>query len=107
MTRLRIIVTMMAALAGLWPGAAMPALAASPGGGGQCLSDQQIQAAISSGKIQSWPKIKRLARISNDDQEVSDVRVCMINGVPHYTVNLVSASGEARKVVLNAVDGSG
>ena len=39
-------------------------------------------------------------------QEVSDVRVCLIKGVPYYIVNVVSPKGEASKIVLNAVDGS-
>ena len=96
---------MMAAAATLSFGAAVPAYAASKDRA--CLSDQEIQSAISSGKIKSWPKIKKMARISGDYQEVSDVRVCLVNGVPFYTVNLVSSSGEARKIVLNAMDGSG
>ena len=70
-----------------------------------CLSDQEIQKEITSGMIRSWPAIKKLAGISNY-QEVSDVRVCMINGKPFYEVNIVSPSGEAKKVVLNALDGS-
>jgi uncharacterized membrane protein YkoI len=71
----------------------------------RCLSDQQIQTEIASGQIQSWPAIKRLARIANY-QEVSDVRVCLINGVPYYQVNVVSPNGEAKKVMINALDGS-
>lgn len=106
MTRFRTILRMVAAAAILSLGAAMPVFAA-PAGGHQCLSDQQIQAAIASGQIKSWPKIKKMARISADYQEVSDVKVCMINGVPFYTVNLVSSNGDAKKIVLNALDGSG
>ena len=105
MNRIRIIWMTMAAAATLSLGAVMPAHAATPQQ--SCLSDQQIQTAIASGKIKSWPKVKKLAQISPDYQEVSDVKVCMINGVPYYTVNLVSNSGDAKKIVLNAVDGSG
>ena len=70
-----------------------------------CLSDRQIQVAIESGQILSWPKIKRLAGIGSYD-EVSDVKVCMIDDVPYYIVNVVSPEGEAAKVALNAIDGT-
>jgi uncharacterized membrane protein YkoI len=102
MTFFRTILIMMAAAATLSLGAIMPADAASKDK--QCLSDQEIQGAIASGQIKSWPKIKQIARISG---EVWNVRVCMINGVPFYTVNLVSSNGEAKKIVVNALDGSG
>jgi uncharacterized membrane protein YkoI len=105
MTSFRTILIMMAA-ATLSLVAVMPADAASSKDK-QCLSDQEIQTAIASGQIKSWPRIKQMARISTDYQEVSDVRVCMINGVPFYTVNLVSSNGEAKKIVVNALDGSG
>jgi uncharacterized membrane protein YkoI len=103
MTYFRTILITMAAAAALSFGAAMPAHAAQKSG--NCLSDQQIQADIASGKILSWPKIKRIAGIS-EYAEVSDVKVCTVNGVPYYTVNIVSPNGEAKKIVLNAVDGS-
>jgi hypothetical protein len=70
-----------------------------------CLSDRQIQVAIESGSILSWPKIKRLAGISAY-QEVSDVQVCLIDGVPYYMLNVISPEGEATKIALNAVDGT-
>jgi uncharacterized membrane protein YkoI len=105
MTSFRTILIVMAAAASLSLGAIMPADAASKDK--QCLSDQEIQSAISSGQIKSWPKVKKMAQIPGEYQEVSDVRVCLINGVPFYTVNLVSSNGEARKIVLNAMDGSG
>jgi uncharacterized membrane protein YkoI len=70
-----------------------------------CLSDRQIQAAIESGEIQSWPKIKRMAGISAYE-EVSDVQVCLIEGTPYYILNVVSPDGEASKIALNAVDGT-
>ena len=71
----------------------------------ECLTDRQITAAIESGQILSWPKIKRLAGISAYE-EVSDVQVCMIDGVPYYILNVVSPEGEAAKIALNAVDGT-
>jgi uncharacterized membrane protein YkoI len=103
MNIIRTILITMAAAATLSLGAAMPAVAASK----DCMTDQQIQAAIQSGEIKSWPTIKKLARLSSDYQEVSDVKVCLVNGVPYYNVNLVSSNGAAKKIVLNAVDGSG
>ncbi len=71
----------------------------------ECLTDRQITAAIESGNILSWPKIKKLAGISAY-QEVSDLQVCMIAGVPYYIVNVISPGGEAAKIALNAVDGT-
>lgn len=105
MTSFRTILIMMAAAATLSLGAVMPAHAASSKDK-QCLSDQEIQSAIASGQIKSWPRIKQMARISRDYQDL-DVRVCLINGVPFYTVNLVSSNGEAKKIIVNALDGSG
>jgi len=107
MTRFRTIIITMAAAAALSLGAAPSSYAAVLGKNAECLTDQQIQAAIQSGQIKSWPTIKKLAKISGDYQEVSDVRVCRINGVLYYTVNLVSSYGDAKKIVVNAVDGSG
>ena len=106
MTFSRTIFLTMAAAAIISLAAAMPAFA--QGGARdnmECLSDRQIQAAIEDGQIQSWPKIKRLAGISAYE-EVSDVQVCMIDGVPYYILNVVSPEGEAAKIALNAVDGT-
>jgi len=71
----------------------------------ECLTDRQITAAIESGQILSWPKIKKLAGISAY-QEVSDVQVCLIEDVPYYILNVISPGGEAAKIALNAVDGT-
>ncbi len=96
----------LAALA-LTLGISVPAQAAiNPTSAKTCLNDQQVQDAINSGEIKSWPKIRKLAGISADYQEVSDVRVCIVDGVPYYTVNLVSPDGNASKTFVNAVDGS-
>ncbi len=65
----------------------------------------QIQTAIEQGQILSWPNIKKMAGISAYE-EVSDVTVCMIGGVPYYILNVVSPEGEAAKIALNAVDGT-
>ena len=102
MTFSRTILITMAAAAMVSLAAVMPAFAQ---GNSECLSDRQIQAAIESGQILSWPKIKNLAGISAYD-EVSDVQVCMIDDVPFYILNVVSPEGEAAKIALNAVDGA-
>jgi hypothetical protein len=104
MTRFR--TTLLLAAAAALSLGAMPVLGAPATGARQCLTDQEIQSAIASGQIKSWPKIKMMARIPSDYQEVSDAKVCMIGGVPYYTVNLMSSRGDAKKIVLNAVDGS-
>ncbi len=103
MTSFRNLLLLLAAAASLSLGAAIPAYAQA-GKSGNCLSDQQIQSEIASGQIQSWPSVKRTAGISAY-QEVSDVRVCMVDGVPYYQVNIVSPNGEAKKVTINAVNG--
>jgi uncharacterized membrane protein YkoI len=103
MTSFRNLLLLLAAAASLSLGAAVPAWAQA-GKSGNCLTDQQIQAEIASGQIQSWPSVKRTAGISGF-QEVSDVRVCLVNGVPFYQVNVVSPNGEAKKVRINAVNG--
>ena len=99
-----ILITMAAATFSL--AAIMPA--AAQGRSGEefsCLSDRQIQSAIEEGSILSWPKVKQLAGISTYE-EVSDVEVCMIDGVPFYILNVISPEGEAAKIALNAVDGT-
>ncbi len=64
MTLFRTIVITMAAAAIVSLAAAMPASAQARQRAADCLSDRQIQTAIESGQIQSWPKIKKLAGIS-------------------------------------------
>jgi hypothetical protein len=106
MTFSRTIFLSMAAAAMISLAAVMPASAQATGREKlDCLSDKQIQAAIEDGNILSWPKIKKLAGISSYE-EVSDVKVCMIEGVPFYILNVVSPEGEATKIALNAVDGT-
>ncbi|GEM_PF-2735966 len=104
MTRFRSIFIVMA-VAGLVLASVVPASAQRAPRATDCLSDRQIQAAIESGTIQSWPRIKRLAGISAYE-EVSQVQVCLIGNVPYYILNVVSPAGEASKIVLNAVDGT-
>jgi hypothetical protein len=101
MNKFRTILSIAVAAATMSLGAIAPAHAQA----GECLTDGQIQSAIQAGQIQSWPKIKRLAKISAYE-EVSDVQVCLQDGIPYYYVNVVSPSGEATKIVVNAIDGT-
>ena len=79
---------------------------APSGGDHRCLSEAEIEAAISSGRIQSWAKIRALANVPKDYRETSDVQVCLRGGTPYFIVSMVSPKGEYFKIVLNAVDGS-
>jgi len=79
---------------------------AANGAGRACLSEPEIEAAIASGQIQSWAKIRDLANIPKNYKEASDVQVCLRAGVPYFIVSMVSPKGEYFKIVLNAVDGS-
>lgn len=84
-------------------------LDARPGasfGDRRCLSEPEIEAAIASGRIQSWAKIRAIANVPKDYRETSDVQVCLRGGVPYFIVSMVSPKGEYFKIVLNAVDGS-
>jgi hypothetical protein len=106
MTFSRTILTAVAAAAIISLAAVLPAYAQVSGREKlDCLSDKQIQVAIESGQILSWPKIKKLAGIGSYE-EVSDVKVCLIDDVPFYILNVVSPEGEATKIALNAVDGT-
>ena len=105
MTLFRTIVMTMAAAAIVSLAAVMPAAAQARQAAADCLSDRQIQTAIESGQIQSWPRIKKLAGISSY-QEVSEIQVCTIDGTLYYMLNVISPDGEASKIVLNAVDGT-
>lgn len=74
--------------------------------GGECLAPNAIQQAIQSGEIQSWAAVRRMAGIPQGYSEVSGVQVCRRGGQLYYIVSVVSPSGEARRLALNAVDGS-
>jgi hypothetical protein len=106
MTFSRTIWITMAAAAVFSLSAVIPALAQNRGARAEldCLTDRQITAAIESGQILSWPKIKKLAGISA--YKADEVQVCLIDGVPFYIVNVISPEGEAAKIALNAVDGT-
>jgi hypothetical protein len=74
--------------------------------GGDCLAPNAIQQAIQAGEIQSWAAVRRMAGIPPGYSEVSGVQVCRRGGQLYYIVSVVTPSGEARRLALNAVDGS-
>jgi hypothetical protein len=98
--------TMLMALATAVPIFLGPAVSSAVAAAGSCLSEPQIEAAIASGEIQSWAKVRELASIPKAYREASDVQVCLRAGVPYFIVSMVSPKGEYFKIVLNAVDGS-
>ena len=98
--------TILAAFAAVALSLAPAATAHAANGDRACLSEPEIEAAIASGQIQSWAKIRELANIPRAYKEASDVQVCMRAQVPYFIVSLVSPKGEYVKIVLNAVDGS-
>jgi len=104
MTFLRTILIAMAATATLSSAVVAPASAA-PGGQG-CWTDQETQAAIANGEIQTWSKIRKLGGVPSDYYVTADTPICVRNGVPYYVVSMTSPKGEQIKIVLNAVDGS-
>jgi hypothetical protein len=103
MKTLHTLIALVAAAATLSLGAIGPAQAQADL---VCLSEVQIQSAIEAGQIKSWPKIKKLAGISGQYQELSNVEVCLVDGIPYYQVNVVSPSGEVTRLVINALDGT-
>jgi len=104
MTLFRSILITMAVTGTLLSGMANPAWAAPKDK--NCMTDQQIQTAISAGQIQKWAQIRKIAGIPDDNYETSTVQVCLRAGVPYYIVNMSSPKGENFKIVLNAVNGS-
>jgi hypothetical protein len=98
--------TILAAAVVVGPALLGPVAPAFAAPGGACLSEPQIEAAIASGQIQSWARVRQMANIPNNYREKSDVRVCMRGGVPYYVVTLASPKGDYFKEALNAVDGS-
>lgn len=75
---------------------ALPAMAA-----GQCLSNQEIQAALSSGQI--GPVAAALAQAGvGRDAKVLSVRVCREGGRMVYVVAVLGSDGDARNLTLPA-----
>ena len=96
-------IAMMAAAATLSFGA----ISAAPAQGDLvCLTEGEIQSAIQASEIKCWPKIKKMAGISGQYQELSDVEVCLVDGIPYYQVNVVSPGGDVSRLVINAIDGT-
>ncbi len=86
----------------LFGSAATPAFASQ----GACLDNRDVQAAIASHQIKTWPAIKAMAGVSENYKEVGAVRVCDEGGEPYYVVNVAGPTGESKQLRLNAVTGA-
>lgn len=65
-----------------------------------CIRGRQIQQAISNGEIMELAEAMRDAGV--DGKPLSEPEVCRIDGQAQYRVNIMNASGEAERIVLNA-----
>lgn len=68
-----------------------------------CLNKRDIQQALENGEIAPLADVMDQAGIS--DRPLS-VKVCQIDGSPHYVVNMMDSYGDSKSIVLNAQDGS-
>jgi hypothetical protein len=68
-----------------------------------CLSRQDIQDRLTSGKIAPLADVMNRAGIK---ERPLSVQVCDVDGAPHYIVNMMDSYGESQSVTLNAGDGS-
>jgi hypothetical protein len=66
-----------------------------------CLSDREIQEAVSSGRIKSLYDVLASAGIDSS-QSVLNVQVCDQGGRLVYIIGVLSPSGEAQNLVLDA-----
>jgi hypothetical protein len=66
-----------------------------------CLGNREIQEAVSSGQIKSLDQVLREAGIDSS-QSVLSVQVCDQGGGLVYIIGVLSPSGEAQNLVLNA-----
>jgi len=66
-----------------------------------CLSDREIQEAVSSGRIKSLYEVLASAGIDSS-QSVLNVQVCDQGGRLVYIIGVLSPSGEAQNLVLDA-----
>jgi len=73
----------------------------SPSLAQSCLDNRQIQDAVSSGQIASLDQVLAQAGIDGS-YSVLSVQVCDQGGGLVYVVGVLSPSGEARNLVLNA-----
>lgn len=83
--------------------AATPPVLAARGG---CLNGPEVQAAIRSQKIRTWPAIRARAGIAEKYRIVGSIEVCLIGGTPYYVVGVSGPSGDTKKLHLNAITGA-
>lgn len=72
-----------------------------PASAQSCLGNREIQEAVSSGQIKSLEQVLREAGIDSS-QSVLSVQVCDQGGRLVYIIGVLSPSGEAQNLVLNA-----
>jgi uncharacterized membrane protein YkoI len=66
-----------------------------------CLSNREIQEAVSSGQIKSLDEVLASAGVDSS-QSVLNVQVCDQGGRLVYIIGVLSPSGEAQNLVLDA-----
>ena len=66
-----------------------------------CLDNRQIQDAVASGQIMSLADVLASAGIDGSS-EILNVQVCDQGGQLVYVIGLLTPSGEAQNLVLNA-----
>lgn len=71
-----------------------------PASAQSCLSNREIQEAISSGQVMS--PYEAVQRAGYDSSDVLDFQLCDQGGRLVYIVQVLSPSGEAQNLVLNA-----
>lgn len=67
---------------------------------GECISGRQIQEAIGDGEIMELATALDAAGVNA--KPLSEPEVCQFDGQRQYRVNIMNASGEAERIVLNA-----
>lgn len=69
--------------------------------GDACLSARQAQEAVEAGEILELPAAAR--REGLVEKFIGDeARLCTIDGMPHWVVNVMSSAGYSERIVLNA-----
>src|SRR5262245_51421130 len=70
-----------------------------------CIDNRDVQTLIATHQIKTWPSVKQMAGYGNY-KDIGAAEVCRVGGVPHYFVNAQAPTGEPKRLVLNATDGS-
>lgn len=72
---------------------------------GPCLGPVAAQNAKNNGLFMPLVAIKRMHNI-HPNAAISNLRVCQVNGQPHYIFDVFPPNGNARHFVLRATDGT-